>query len=342
MRCPVCGGDCVGKAGEILAAVPTIFSRCPDCTGRSLDKRLPPPDRWYSPPCTCGKRFIDEVFAHLHVIMREEGILLDSDPLLAVGTPMVHPGFAMRAPPYLPKQSLVLLSKIITRETAGRIVREVPEVRGVVKTGDFIPGVIDVREGHAPPVYELLAGCDVRADVFATAGGSLVLFKQQSLIHIEFPRRWNPKVKNVESAVNRVRPSWFVDACAGVGTLGLTGALMGIPHVVLNDAWSAASFWAGYNLAVNAEFFDVQKVSPLRDYDTMKRQPVGGEPVRVAEATGGQDIVVYHGDFNELYRVLPAEPVLAVIDLFEKRDRQVVGGITEKWRAHVAGEVFIP
>jgi hypothetical protein len=342
MRCPVCGGDCVGKASEILEVIPAIFSRCDDCTGRQLDKRLPPPDRWYPPPCACGKRFIDEVYAQMHVIMREDGILRDSDPLLAVGTPMVHPGFAMHAPPYLPKQSLVLLSKVITRETAERIVREVPEVRGVVKTGDFVPGVIDVQQGHAPPVYELLSGCDVRADVFASAAGSLVLYKQQSLIHIEFPRRWNPKVAHVESEVNRVHPSWFIDACAGVGTLGLTGALMGIPHVVLNDAWYAASFWAGFNLAVNAEFFDVQKVSPLRDYDMMKQRPVAGEPVRVAEATGGQDIVVYHGDFNELYRVLPEEPVLAVIDLFEKEDREAVGRIQEKWREHVAGEVFIP
>ena len=52
-------------------------------------------DLTYSEPCSCGKRFIDEVFAHMYVIMREEGVLGEDDPLAAVGSPLVHPGFAM-------------------------------------------------------------------------------------------------------------------------------------------------------------------------------------------------------------------------------------------------------
>lgn len=342
MRCPVCGGECLQPAGEIIRAIPGIFSPCPECTGKTLDKRTPPPRKTPDPQCSCGKRFIDHVCAHLHLIMQEDGILGASDPLYAVGTPMVHPGFAMRNPPFLPEKSLVLLSRIVTRETAVRMAREVPEIRGVVKTGDFIPGISSILHDNAPEVYELLAGCDVRADVFSSRRGSLVLYKQQSLIHIEFPRRWNPKVASVESAIARIHPSWFIDACAGTGTLGLTGALMGIPHVVLNDAWFAASLWAGYNLQANAEFFDIEKVSMLMNYDSLRLHPTGSDPVLVAKTSGVQDIVVYHGDLLHLYQVLPGEPVLTVIDMFGKDDRRGVSEITAQWRSHVAGEVFIP
>jgi hypothetical protein len=342
MRCPVCGGDCVTEAHEILEQLPGIFSPCPGCRARILNKRLPLADLSFETPCTCGKRYIDEVFAQIYVIMIENEILSGTDPLKAVGMPLIHPGFVMQDPPYLPKQSLVLLSPRVTPETAGRIIREVPEVRGVVRSGDFVPGVLDTDLTRSPAVYELLSGCDVRADIFSSTQGSLVLYKQQSLIHIEFPRSSNPKIVAVEEAVHRSLPSWFVDACSGIGTLGLTAARMGIPHVVLNDAWYAASFWAGYNLWVNREFFQVDSVEMVKEYEAMKQHPVGHEPTQVAVASGEQEIIVYQGDFNELYRVLPKKPVLAVIDLFEKENRVAADRIKRNWMEHVAGEVFIP
>ena len=75
MKCPVCGRDCVQSAKDILATLPTVFLpvrrlHCPDsrqtCASSSLE---------YAEPCSCGKRFIDDVFAHLYVIMVEEGDL---------------------------------------------------------------------------------------------------------------------------------------------------------------------------------------------------------------------------------------------------------------------------
>ena len=64
---------------------------------------------------------------------------------------------------------------------------EVPELRGVVKTGNFIPGIASADLKSVPWVYELLAGCDVRADIFPLRTGPLVMYKQQSLVHINFP-----------------------------------------------------------------------------------------------------------------------------------------------------------
>ena len=65
MKCPVCEMDCVESAKDLLATLPTIFLPCADCSIRTLDKRSPLPMLEYAEPCSCGKRFIDEVFAHM-------------------------------------------------------------------------------------------------------------------------------------------------------------------------------------------------------------------------------------------------------------------------------------
>ena len=121
MKCPVCEMDCVESAKDLLATLPTIFLPCADCSLRILDKHSPLPMLEYAEPCSCGKRFIDEVFAHMYVIMVEEGDLTQKDPLIAVGSPLVHPGYAMDRPPFLPEKSLVLLTTRVTKITAERL-----------------------------------------------------------------------------------------------------------------------------------------------------------------------------------------------------------------------------
>lgn len=342
MECPVCGSDCVESVHDLTDRLPDIFSPCPDCKGRTLDKRLPLPDMFYGKPCTCGKRFLDEVFAHIYVIMVEEREISPAAPLSAAGVPLVHPGYSMKLPPYLPAKSLLLLSWHATKKTADRIMAEVPEVRGVVKSGNFIPGVVNEEDPAPPKVYELLAGCDVRADVFYSSHGPIVLYKQQSLVHIEFPRGYDPKILSVERRINAALPNIFVDACSGVGTLGLTAAQFGIRQVIMNDTWFAAAFWAAFNLKVNAESFQVEGVRIKKTYDEMVNHPVLKDPELIAETTGPQTITVYQGDLHDLYRVIPKKPVMAVLDIFRKDNADVARRIKKEWQARVAGEVFIP
>ena len=128
---------------------------------------------------------------------------------------------------------------------------EVPELRGVVKTGDFAPGIANPDLHSVPKVYELLAGCDVGLMFFRLRTGPLVIYKQQSLIHIEFPRPRYPKIRSVEQHVGTPPVKTFVDACSGVGTLGLAAACLGVPHVMMNDAWYASAFWSAFNLEIN-------------------------------------------------------------------------------------------
>ncbi|MDD1708842.1 MAG: hypothetical protein LUQ33_06700 [Methanoregulaceae archaeon] len=342
MKCPVCGDDCVREAHEIIGMIPAVFARCSDCRMIVLDKSLPPPPDAYHESCRCGRRFLDEVFAHIYAILVREGLLTGREALRDVGSPLLHPGYQILKPPFLPKNSLVLLSRYPDHAAARMIVDEIPEVRGVVRSGAFIPGVIDPGLKSPPRSYELLAGCDVRANIFPTKAGPIVVYQQQSTIHIEFPRGHNPKISSVEERIARMQPEWFVDACCGAGTLGLTAARLGIPHLVLNDTWYAAAFWAAYNTGVNREFFRIDEVKIHTDYSSMAEHPVGDEPVLIAETEGAQEIRVYQGDFHKLPYILPKVPVLAVIDLFDKSDRDTSGRILRDWMAQVNGEAFIP
>ncbi|PKG32774.1 hypothetical protein [Methanoregula sp.] len=343
MKCPVCASDCVKSARDILATLPTVFLPCAECSMRTLDKRLPLPSMEFGEPCSCGKRFIDEVFAHIWVVMVEEGDLKPADPLIAAGSPLIHPGFAMDRPPFLPEKSLVLLSPRVTKKTAERLMQEVPELRGVVRTGDFVPGLAAADVNAVPRVYELLAGCDVRADVFPLATGPLVMYKQQSLVHIEFPRAGYPKIRSVQQRVGSPPVPYFIDACSGVGTLGLTAACLGVPKVVMNDAWYVSAFWSAFNLEVNREYLSVSRIRIFEQVEDMAKHPVVREPVKIAETEGGQLIEVYQGDFRNLPSVLaPGTPPLTALDLFEKKDLVATGKIRDDWIARVGGEVFIP
>lgn len=343
MKCPVCGMDCVRPAKELLAVVPTIFLPCPECSIRTLDKRQPHTRMDYAAPCTCGKRFIDEVFAHIYVIMVEAGDLTLQDPLIAAGSPLIHPGFAMDRPPFLSPNSLVLLSARVSRDTAKRLVRDVPEVRGVVRTGNFVPGIAGLDLQSVPRVYKLLAGCDVRADIFPLQTGPLVMYKQQSLVHIEFPRAGYPKILSVVQHVGDPPVKHFVDACCGVGTLGLTAASLGVQHVVMNDAWYASAFWAAFNLEVNRESLKISRVRIFEHLENLQKHPVSRDQIKIAETEGDQVVEVYQGDFRILPDVFPPSftPITA-LDLFDKKDSPSLQKTKQEWLILAGGEVFIP
>jgi hypothetical protein len=335
--------DCVKAAKDILAMLPAVFLPCAACSMRTLDKRAPLPTLEFGQPCRCGKRFIDEVFAHMYVIMVEEGDLKPTDPLIAVGSPLVHPGYAMDRAPFLPQKSLTLLTPAATKKTAERLVEEVPELRGVIKKEDFIPGIASPDIESVPRVYELLAGFYVRADIFPIRTGPLVMYKQQSRIHIEFPRGGYPKIRAVEHQVGNPPVKYFVDACSGVGTLGLAAACLGVPHVVLNDAWYASAFWSAFNLEVNREYLRIDRVRIFEQEEDMHKHPVTREPIKIAETEGEQIIEVYQGDFSRLHTVLSLDPPpVTALDLFEKKDSPALHQIMNDWNKNVGGVVFIP
>ena len=309
MQCPVCD-EPLPDAGAVLDGLEARFAPCPDCLPCRMDPRKPPAD--VTEPCTCRRRSLDGVMAAVHAVLADEGALDPSTPLAAVGTPLLHPLFPMRRPPFLPPESLVLLTRRATPSAARRLLAEVPEVRGVVLDRGVVPGV----DGAT---HTLLAGCDVYAEVRFTPPGPLVLYKQVSTCHLEAPRPVDPKVTATDRAVLRALPDLFVDACAGVGTLGLVAALRLVPAVVLNDAWGSAVWFAGLNLAVNREALLVDDVEFLATYADLRAAGLRDDPVPVAAAHGAQEIRVYHGSLWRLPPLLPTGGArLAALDPFGK------------------------
>lgn len=339
MQCPVCGAACLQRAEAVLNTLSEIFTPCDRCTVVPLDKRRPLPAN-YEPgsSCRCGRRFIDDVFASCYLIFIEEGIITDTEPLGAIATPVVNPGFAMRTPPFLPAQSLVLLSPYSDQKTADRIGREVPEVQGVVQVGQAVPGI---GPDGTLASHTLLTGCDVQTNVFQTALGDLVVYKELSRLHLEFPRPINPKIRAVEHAIQRENPRVFVDACCGAGTLGLTAALAGTPEIILNDAYGPAVFWTAVNLMANQDAFLIDEVVLHAGYADL--QAVSDDPILVAEGLGDQRICVYQGNFDRLPTAIPeTSQSLTALDIFGKDQSQARTAALDRWTRAGGGKAFIP
>ena len=112
------------------------------------------------------------------------------------------------------------------------------------------------------------------------------------------------KIRAVEQHVGQPPVRYFVDACSGVGTLGLAAACLGVPHVVINDAWYASAFWSAFNLEINREYLKIDRVKIFEQLHDMQKHPVMADPIKIAETSGEQVIEVYQGDFHKLYTVL--------------------------------------
>lgn len=344
MKCPVCGGSCLENAPDIIRQRETGNLPCPSCRTTILDKRSPPSFRRKAPCTACGRRPLDEVVADCWTIMAETGDLNATAPIMAAGIPLMHPGVALTEPPHLGNVSMVFLSRSVTRPAADRIVAEISEVKGVVHDQGPVPGIPEtdsaLTEYHT---HTLLAGCDVRANIFETGDAPVTVFMQQSCAHIEYPRGFDPKLVATATEVIRYGPDVFVDAACGAGTLGITAGHYDIPHVIMNDAWGYAAYWAAVNLDVNRDTLGLETVDIQITYEDVQRGPVRKEPLKVADAYGeGKHYEVWWGDMNRLSDVLPKRVDLTVIDLFGKENRVRMAAAVQQWKKTVGGEVFIP
>jgi hypothetical protein len=195
----------------------------------------------------------------------------------------------------------------IVAAASERILRDVPEVKGVIYGNAAEPFGLAYKEA-APRTCRTLAGCDMRADLVSSAYGQLLIYKSQSKIHIEHDNR----IKIAKLGALPIADHVVFDALAGPGTLGLTCVLMGAKKVVLNDAWLPAVENAYLNLQVNRHVLGIQSIS---------RAP------RAAKASGSSSylyatakthrafIQLYHGTF-ETFDIEGSETHVILVDPF--------------------------
>jgi hypothetical protein len=314
MKCPACGNDCVQSAEDILANIDQRYMACRDCAPEpGLDKirplrELPEAIKRCS---SCGRGSLDAVMLDALRVLEEFGLRDEGETLRSVGSPLIAVGYPLAYPPRLGPKSLIVIGERIDEDAASAMVERTPEIKGVIRQRG-VPGVRDA--GAAPLENELLAGCDMRADVVQSLFGDLVVYKSQSKIHIEFPRSSAPKMKILEGLYYQNKLRDVTDGLAGPGTLGLMCILAGAEHVVFNDAWLPAVRNILLNLEVNRRLLGIDEIEYKEPLDGLTK-PVGGVPRLVCRVGGACNIEVYHGDLTRLFeKARPTE--ICLIDHF--------------------------
>jgi len=307
MECPECGKDCARMAEDVLAEIDTRYMACPRCAPEpGLDKAAPLRDlpEQVERCQQCGRAPLDAVMLDALRILREFGLRDEEDTLRSVGSPLIAFGYPLAFSPRLGPQSLIIVGERLTRDAARAMTERIPEIKGVILSR----GVPGVQESLASPnENELLAGCDLRADIVQSLFGELVIYKSQSKIHIEFPRQSAPKMRILEQLYFQGKIVNVADGLCGPGTLGLMCVLAGAERVVLNDAWLPAVQNVLLNLKANQRLLGLDEIEYLK----APARTVGREPTLVCRAHGACEIEVYHGDLARLFFASPASRALS-------------------------------
>ncbi len=302
IRCR-CGDKCIRPISKTIKDIELFYKPCNDCKTEEIKKFSPLAEQInldkinnYFGSCKCGKRHLDIVMSHVLKVMIDEGIKDKKSNLRNSCVPLVTPGYPTNSIPYLPKHSLVILSNEVDKGCAETIIKEVREVKGVLR-GD-VRKTVGIKDTDSNPhVYELLAGCDLRCDIIQTPYGVLGIYKYQHEIHIEFPKIKSPKIELLEKALKNFDMPTVLDCTCGPGTLGIICLKAGARKVVFNDIWNPAIKTTLINLEANG--FPVK--------------PSGSEDELIAS---GDKFEVYSTDIRELVNCLDEKFDICIVDIF--------------------------
>lgn len=255
MKCH-CEKSCIIDKRQLLEKINELYTPCNECTTKKLKKSLPISrqvkldkiNAHYGLCPNCKKRNIDYVMAHILRILIDNNLQNDSASIRKTGTPLITPGVYLEKQPYLSENTLIILIDNIDKNTAQIILDEVPEVKGVLR-GNINNTVGQITERDEVYNYELLAGCDVRCDVQDTDAEKIIIYKQQSKIHIEYPKIQSPKILEVKDVLDKYDNPRVIDAMCGPGTLGIYALKKNAKKVIFNDIYKDAID----NLKVNLE-----------------------------------------------------------------------------------------
>ena len=188
--------------------------------------------------CECGKRPLDIVMIHILKIMIEEEIVPEKATLRRNSpVPLSAFYYSSLNPQFIAEKSLILLHKDFTKETASRLINEVPEVKCVLKGSPQIPtGQFDKdsKINH----FEILEGDDEQINVMRTLlQEKVVIVKNQSKHHIEVAMTTEEKLLRLHNYLdnNGINKGTAIDAMCGLGALGIYLLKYGFEKVIFND-----------------------------------------------------------------------------------------------------------
>ncbi|MEE3323928.1 MAG: methyltransferase [Methanosphaera sp.] len=257
MKCN-CTENCIRDKSDVLGSVTNLYDNCPSCINKKFKKSIPLKrqiklsklDKNYGLCESCGKRHIDIVMAHVLKIMIDNKQISDSASIRKVGVPLITPAINLDFLPYLSKKSLVIITRFCDKQTADIILEKVPEIKAIIK-GDTDITIGKLNENNSVMIYELLCGCDIRCDIQNTDLGPILIYKNQSLLHIEYPKEESPKIKQLSEILDKYENPVVLDAMCGPGTLGIYALMKNAKKVVFNDIYIEALESLKINLEVN-------------------------------------------------------------------------------------------
>lgn len=257
MKCH-CKNNCIQEKSQVLNDIELLYWPCQDCFTKNLKKAIPLKrqiklskiDENYCKCESCGKRHIDLVMAHVLKVMIEENQISDSASIRQVGVPLITPAIFLDKLPYLSEKSLVIITTFCNKQTAIKIIEEVPEIKAIIN-GDTKITAGKINENESVTNYELLSGCDIRCDIQYTDLGPILIYKNQSKLHIEYPKEESQKIKDLSKILEKHENPTILDAMCGPGTLGIYALMKNAKKVVFNDIYDEALESLKINLKVN-------------------------------------------------------------------------------------------
>ena len=193
--------------------------------------------------CSCGKRPIDIVMSHILKIMIEEGIVPEKATLRRNSpVPLSEFYYSSLNPQFINENSLILLHPDFTKEIASKLIKEVPEVKGVLK-GSPQDTVGQLNKNSKIKHFELLEGCDIQSNVMRTLiNEKIIVNKEQSKHHIEVAPTTESKLVKLHNYLknNNIQKGIAVDAMCGSGVIGTYLLKYGFEKVIFNDIYPEA------------------------------------------------------------------------------------------------------
>ena len=204
--------------------------------------------------CSCTKRPIDVVMAHILKIMIEEEIVPETATLRRNSpVPLSKFYYSSLNPQFLSKKSLILLHPDFTQEVASRLIGEVSEVACVLKgSPQDTVGMFDKNSSIRH--FEILEGDDTQINVMRTLlGDKVILVKSQSKHHIEVAMTTEQKLVQMHNYLNNnnVKKGVAIDAMCGLGAIGIYLLKFGFDKVIFNDINPEMIGALKENLAIN-------------------------------------------------------------------------------------------
>ncbi len=188
--------------------------------------------------CQCGRRPLDVVMSHILKIMIENGIVGENATLRRNSpVPLSDFYYSSLSPQFIRKNTLILLHEDFTPEVASRLIREVPEVKCVLKGSPRnVAGQLD-RDSQITH-FEILEGDDTQINVMRTLlDEKVILVKNQSKHHIEVAMTTEEKLLRLHNYLNNngVKKGVAIDGMCGLGALGIYLLKYGFEKVIFND-----------------------------------------------------------------------------------------------------------